>query len=422
LLFNNGHLKSEYRFAALLLVLTLTVSFDVPASAATSSELKKQQQNTQQQLNQASGNVSSLEGKQEEISDELETASAALAQNIASVQMIESQISDIEAQIEVKQKEYDAAEATRQQQYDSMKKRIQYMYEKGNLSYVQILMKASSFGDALNKAEYVEELYDYDRKMLKEYETTVQEVAQAKSDLEDDKADEEASKEALQEEQDSLQAKQNELQAKYDNYDSLIASAQEKANELQAQYQRDTEAYNTQAQAEAKAAEEERKRAAEAAAAAAAAAAQAAGTAASSESSSSGTSSESSSTGTSKTYQSAGSASGQNVVNYACQFVGNPYVYGGTSLTGGTDCSGFTMSVYRAFGYSLPRTAEAQRGAGVAVDSLADAQPGDLICYAGHVALYCGNGTIVHASTARTGIKYSVATYRDIICIRRIIN
>lgn len=418
-------MKSEYRFAALLLVLTLTLSLGVPASAATSSELKKQQQNTQQQLNQASGNVSSLEGKQEEISDELETASAALAQNIASVQMIESQIKDIEAQIEVKQKEYDAAEAKRQQQYDSMKKRIQYMYEKGNLSYVQILMKASSFGDALNKAEYVEELYDYDRKMLKEYETTVQEVARAKSDLEDDKADEEASKEALQEEQDSLQAKQNELQAKYDNYDSLIASAQEKANELQAQYQRDTEAYNAQAQAEAKAAEEERKRAAEAAAAAAAsaqAAAQTAGTAASSESSSSGTSSESSSTGTSKSYQAAGSASGQNVVNYACQFVGNPYVYGGTSLTGGTDCSGFTMSVYRAFGYSLPRTAEAQRGAGVAVDSLADAQPGDLICYAGHVALYCGNGTIVHASTARTGIKYSVATYRDIICIRRIIN
>ena len=112
--------------------------------------------------------------------------------------------------------------------------------------------------------------------------------------------------------------------------------------------------------------------------------------------------------------------SGQAVVDYACQFIGNPYVSGGTSLTKGTDCSGFTQSVYKQFGYSLPRNSYSQRSAGKQV-SYAEAQPGDIICYAGHVAIYIGNGKIVHASTPKSGIKISNALYRDIISVRRII-
>ena len=101
-----------------------------------------------------------------------------------------------------------------------------------------------------------------------------------------------------------------------------------------------------------------------------------------------------------------GSSSGNAVVSFASQFVGNPYVYGGTSLTNGADCSGFVMSVYANFGVSLPHSSSAMRSVGYEV-SLADAQPGDIICYSGHVAIYCGNNTIVHASTAATGIKYT---------------
>lgn len=116
-----------------------------------------------------------------------------------------------------------------------------------------------------------------------------------------------------------------------------------------------------------------------------------------------------------------GSSKGQAVVAYAKQFVGNPYVYGGTSLTGGTDCSGFVMRVYEHFGISLPRTSGQQRGAGYAVGSLSEAQPGDIICYSGHVAIYMGNNTIVHASSPKTGIKISSpANYRTIVAIRRI--
>lgn len=117
---------------------------------------------------------------------------------------------------------------------------------------------------------------------------------------------------------------------------------------------------------------------------------------------------------------SGGSQMGRAVADYALQFVGNPYVYGGTSLTNGADCSGFVMSVYSNFGVGLPHSSAADRSVGSAVNGLENAQPGDLVCYSGHVALYIGNGQIVHASTSRTGIIVSNANYRTPLSVRRI--
>lgn len=121
-----------------------------------------------------------------------------------------------------------------------------------------------------------------------------------------------------------------------------------------------------------------------------------------------------------KTYASPTGSTGADVASFALQFVGNPYVYGGTSLTNGADCSGFVMSVYQNFGVSLPHSSAADRSVGAAVNGIENAQPGDIMCYSGHVAIYIGNGQIVHASTSRTGIIVSNATYRSVLSIRRI--
>ena len=116
-----------------------------------------------------------------------------------------------------------------------------------------------------------------------------------------------------------------------------------------------------------------------------------------------------------------GSELGKQIATYACQFVGNPYVHGGTSLTNGADCSGFTYRVYADFGYSIPRSSSAQTTRGTEV-SYADAQPGDIICMPGHVGIYIGNGQMVHASTPQGGIKIGTTTFKPVISVRRIVN
>ena len=113
-------------------------------------------------------------------------------------------------------------------------------------------------------------------------------------------------------------------------------------------------------------------------------------------------------------------SNGQVIVDYACQFIGNPYVWGGTSLTDGADCSGFVQSVFAHFGISLPRTTYDQINAGVEV-SYDQAMPGDLICYDGHIGIYIGNGQIVNAQNPEQGIGISPATYTTILSVRRIV-
>ena len=124
-------------------------------------------------------------------------------------------------------------------------------------------------------------------------------------------------------------------------------------------------------------------------------------------------------TGGSSSYAAPSGAGGSAVVSYASQFVGNPYVYGGSSLTNGTDCSGFVMGVYSAFGVGLPHSSSAMRSVGYGVD-VNSMQAGDIVCYSGHVGIYTGNGTIVNALNSSSGITYTNVNYSPILAVRRI--
>ena len=149
-------------------VLALSPAAQVNASRL--SDLKQQKSQTQEKLNAANNKSDSLEGQEEALSEAEAAVSQDLVQNMASVQMLEQEIDKLNTQIDEKQKEYDAAKAKEDHQYELMKIRIKYMYEKGNTDYVEILMHATSLTDMLNKSEYISKLYDYDRKLLKEYQ------------------------------------------------------------------------------------------------------------------------------------------------------------------------------------------------------------------------------------------------------------
>ena len=434
----NHHWK---KIAAVMLVAAIGIQ-PVCVQAKTREEIqqereqkKSEQQGTQSQYKQSQSKVSSLEGQQDALEEEIQELDSQLVEVIASVSLMQDQISDTEKQIVKAQEDYDVAKAQEDAQYLAMKKRLRYLYEKGDTSYIEILSNASNWSGMLNQANYVEKLYEYDKQMLNRYILIKEEVAQKKNDLEDKKSDLETQKYELEEEQASMQQMIDEKKSQANDFDAQIAKARQEAAAYKAlikQQNSELARLDEEENAIIKA-EEERRKAEEAAKKAAEEKAKAEEKAAKSSNSGSsdsssnraGSSDSSSSSGSSsggglKTVPPASGSSGSDIAAYACQFVGNPYVAGGTSLTNGADCSGFIWAVYRQYGYGLPRNSAAMRSAGREV-SYEAAQAGDIVCYAGHVALYLGGGRLVHASTARTGIKYGDANYKPILTIRRIV-
>lgn len=385
------------------------------------ADAKKKQE--QQNYQNASGKVSSIQSDVDAISDEIDEIDESLVETIASVEIIRDEVSQKEDQIKTTTEELQKAQETEQEQYAAMKLRVKFMYEKGDSTYLQLLLESQNFGEMVNKVEYVEKLYDYDRKLLEEYIAARQAVEALKNQLEDEKAELEAQQHELEEEQKSLEEILTEKKATYDNYEVQLAQAKQEAAVYKANIKKQNdeikrlEAASAAKQSEidaAKQAEEEARRAQELALQKQA---ENSGTGEGQQTSSSGSSSASYASASS--YSGSGSK-GQQIANYACQFIGNPYVPGGTSLTEGADCSGFVWRVYKDFGYSVPRTSYSLRSYGTGV-SYSEAQPGDVVCYAGHVGIYIGNGQIVHASTQRTGIKITTATYKEILSVRRIV-
>ena len=433
------------RILCLTLGLMLTISQAVPAGAASrKDQLKQDKAAAQSQLAAQESKINNLEDQKQTLSAEIDQLDSDLVNIMVEIEILDGELSDKEAQIEQTKADLAVAEENKQKQYEAMKKRIQYLYEKGgDDAWAQMLFQASDFTSLLNQAEYVQQMYDSDRNSLEEFKETVQQVKDLGDQLDSEKAELEEMNQEYQNRQASMQTQLQEKKATSSDYDAQIAQAQSQA----AQYTELIRQQNAEIQKieeeEKKAAEEAARKAAEEAAKKAAEASKkssstsGSNTAASSGSSTSSknnTSGSSSSAATSKDNGSSSSSSsgssgssvsynptGQSVVNYACQFVGNPYVWGGTSLTNGADCSGFIMSIYAKFGVSLPHSSGAMAGCGRGV-SYSEAMPGDIICYAGHVAIYMGGGQIVHASNAKDGIKISGnAAYRSIVAVRRVL-
>lgn len=426
-------MKKRYRrlAAACLCAAVLFTTYDIGSihefyqvQAAKKDDLKQQNEDDQDKLDDVNDRMNELAEEQEGIDAEITALSNDIAQIMASISLLEEEIEAKKAQIE--QARLDLAEAQRveREQYESMKVRVKAMYESGQTSFLDIIFNASSMEDMLNKADYVEKMQEYDRKMFTNYQIARQNVEDLKENLEIEESELEAAQEGLQEEMDSVEEARAELETISADYAVQISKAKQQAEVYKSQIKQRNAQIKQIEEAERKAAEEaarkkaeeERRRREE--------------EAKKNNSNKNNNSSTASNTtppaaGTASVNKDAimaakGGAKGKEVAVFACGFVGNPYVAGGTSLTNGADCSGFTQSVYKSFGYSLPRSSTSQRSAGREV-SYADAEPGDIICYPGHVAIYIGNGKIVHASSAKTGIKISNALYREILCVRRVV-
>lgn len=261
-----------------------------------------------------------------------------------------------------------------------MKKRIKFMYERGDSAVISSLLESKSMADMLNRVEYFNEVYDYDRNLLDNYEKTRKQVEDLKAQVEDEKKELETAKDDLKQQQKQLETAMANLRSQQANADTQIANAKSLASE----YQKTITEQNKIIQQQQ-------------------AAAAASGRSSGGSGGTSKPNSNASVPGGNLNPPKTTNVSGSDVVNYAMQFVGKPYVWGGKDPNTGADCSGFTSYVY-AHSESASQVFPVPREAAVRKSAMRMHRQGDLICYAGHVAIYMGGGKIVHAKGTAYGI------------------
>jgi cell wall-associated NlpC family hydrolase/Skp family chaperone for outer membrane proteins len=387
----------------------------VYAKTQKQKDAEKKKSQAEQDLKDKKNEINGLKDQQQTTADDIKNKSAKLDEILAAQKKLQTDITSKQAEIEQNQKDLAAAQEKQQEQYDAMKKRIQFMYENSAEDNIwTAIIESNGITDMLNRIEYVSDVYDSDRALMDSYQAAVEQVKEIGTKLDKDMNELTAMQDDYEKQQADVEAAIVALENQKEQYASQIAQAQQQADN-----------YQNIITAQGKIIQEQE--------AAAAAAAARANSSSSSGSSSSGSSSSLSydgggvgNGGIAKEYAPGGgkdpksSVDGSAVVAYASQFVGNPYVWGGNSLTNGVDCSGFVHEVYAHFGIGTPRYSQAFKTVGnpVSFDCI---KPGDIVVYPGHVAIYAGGGIIVEAQSTKAGItKRRSVQCHTILAIRRL--
>lgn len=377
----------------------------VYAKTKKQKDAEKKKSQAEQDLKDKKNEINGLKDQQQITADDIKNKSAKLDEILAAQKKLQTDITSKQAEIEQNQKDLAAAQEKQQEQYDAMKKRIQFMYENSAEDNIwTAIIESNGITDMLNRIEYVSDVYDSDRALMDSYQAAVEQVKEIGTKLDNDMNELTAMQDDYEKQQADVEAAIVALENQKEQYASQIAQAQQQA-----------ENYQNIITAQGKIIQEQE------------AAAARANSSSSSPSYDGGGAGKGGSiasdyaAGGGKNPGASTGVSGSSVVSYAMQFVGNPYVWGGNSLTNGVDCSGFVHEVYAHFGISTPRYSQAFKSVGQAV-SFDNIQPGDVVVYPGHVAIYAGGGVIVEAQSTKAGITANRSVQcHTILAIRRLV-
>ncbi|SFG19320.1 Cell wall-associated hydrolase, NlpC family [Lachnospiraceae bacterium C7] len=376
------------------------------------TDAKKKKAEAQKNLNDVNKKLEDLQKQQSAVESQVDKSTQELAQIMSAQQTLKTEMSDKQREIDKAKKDLDVAKDNEKKQYDAMKKRIEFMYENSASDSIwTAILDSKSFSEMLNNIEYVSTVYKTDRKLVTAYQDAVKKVEDLSNQLQDEMSDLEASKSEYDQQQKELSDKVENLKAQSGSFDAQMAQAKQLAATYTSTISEQNALINQQLAAERAAANTANNRAA----------ARTTTTSRKNSRTSAGAGAgQGRATGgaSNGNFNPSGAVSG-SVLGYASQFVGGPYKWGGTSLTNGCDCSGFVMGVYAHFGKGLPHSSAAMRGVGQAV-SVNNMQPGDIVCYAGHVGIYAGNGQLLSALNSSKGITYCSVNYKPILAVRRL--